>query len=201
LLSGAANGASGRGQHHEPSPEPRGERHSSVSSWRSRASHGRGLRRARHLEGRCALAAEDKHDHPLHAGPSSTRRCARPAREVIPAPHPAFKLVPSRPAEGSISRRPASRAGCRPGSLVRHARQTTWGSPHPPGETPGAGIAEMLRVGRKSCAGRQRAASCFVSAAAHFRPAAPRFFHLLGRKRRGTQALARPPAACCPIPR
>ena len=50
-------------------------------------------------------------------------------------PHP----IPPR-TKGSISRRPASRAGCRSGTRIVTRGATIRGSPHPPGESPGAGF-------------------------------------------------------------
>jgi hypothetical protein len=113
-----------------------------ITSRPSRCSPTREIRRE---TCRCFLPAS-----PRDAGSAAPKRPPlalrrRPALHLtlknIPAPLllPHTPLIPPR-TKGSISRRPASRAGCRSGTRTVTRGATIRGSPHPPGESPGAGF-------------------------------------------------------------
>ena len=74
---------------------------------------------------------------PLPSG--DVRQTPHSEKYPRPSPLPHTSPIPPR-TKGSISRRPASRAGRRSGTRAVTRGATARGSPHPPGESPGAGF-------------------------------------------------------------
>src|SRR5262249_13662643 len=96
-----------------------------------------------------SLPAGDRYGHIWQRPP-------RPGdTKLIPAPRAAHILTPSRLTHRGRPGGVRIEGGLQVGYSRVTRVATLRGQPHPPGETPGARTAEMLRVGHKPCAGRQ----------------------------------------------